>query len=434
MIKSGLEDFKDKRVLMLQGPVGPFFSRLSRDLAEVNATVVKINFNGGDWLFSTMARHYRTINFRGSVQEWPTYLESILQIERIDTILLFGDCRNLHTYAIDIAKQFKIRLGVFEEGYIRPDHITLEVEGVNYNSQLPKKAEFYLSRKAEDIPTKGPLGSTYLMTAIWSIIYYVASDMGRIYFSRYIHHRRLGVTDARYWLISYIRKATYKVSECGVLKIFENTNIKRVFLAPLQTSGDFQVSVHSPFDSVEQYIKMLVCSFSSNSTTDSALLIKHHPLDRGYSNYRALIADLSRRYGLQGRLHYIHDQHLPSLLSRVSGVVVINSTVGLSAIGEGKPVKVCGNAIYDIQGLTFQDSLDLFWTQSENFTPNTKLFEAFRNYLLCHSQHQGSFYRRHPEARNKSGVIWVNHGISPPHRRAEVAGGHTTDLQGIRMQ
>ena len=40
-----------RRVLLLQGPIGPFFWRLANFLKIRNADVVKINFNGGDALF-----------------------------------------------------------------------------------------------------------------------------------------------------------------------------------------------------------------------------------------------------------------------------------------------------------------------------------------------------------------------------------------------
>ena len=51
LISNGLIEFRNKRVLMLQGPVGPFFARLGVDLTHAGAVVFKVNFNGGDWLF-----------------------------------------------------------------------------------------------------------------------------------------------------------------------------------------------------------------------------------------------------------------------------------------------------------------------------------------------------------------------------------------------
>ncbi len=43
--------FTGKRVLLLQGPVGPFFWNLSKDLQKRGADVFKFNFNAGDALF-----------------------------------------------------------------------------------------------------------------------------------------------------------------------------------------------------------------------------------------------------------------------------------------------------------------------------------------------------------------------------------------------
>ena len=51
MLSEGLEQFSGKRVLLLQGPVGPFFALLAQDLREAGAEVFKVNFNAGDCLF-----------------------------------------------------------------------------------------------------------------------------------------------------------------------------------------------------------------------------------------------------------------------------------------------------------------------------------------------------------------------------------------------
>jgi len=40
-----------RNVLLLQGPIGPFFSRFGDDLAARGFAVTKINFNGGDRFF-----------------------------------------------------------------------------------------------------------------------------------------------------------------------------------------------------------------------------------------------------------------------------------------------------------------------------------------------------------------------------------------------
>ena len=168
---------------------------------------------------------------------------------------------------------------------------------------------------------------------------------------------------------------------------------KKFFLVPLQISGDSQVMQHSSYASVADFICRVVESFAANAPQGTTLVIKHHPLDRGYHDYGDLVIDLAARHGLQSRLLYIHDQHLPTLFDHMLGAVVINSTVGLSALSHGAPVKTCGLAIYDIQGLTYQKSLAEFWGEAQDFRPDPELFARFRAYVIDHTQIPGSFYK-----------------------------------------
>ena len=122
-----------RNVLMLQGPVGPFFARFARDLEVRGFNVFKINFNGGDKLFY---RRKRTISYTGKLKDWENYLERLIKNRNIGRIYLFGDCRSYHRTARKVANKLGIRVFVFEEGYIRPDFITLEEHGVNGNSPM----------------------------------------------------------------------------------------------------------------------------------------------------------------------------------------------------------------------------------------------------------------------------------------------------------
>jgi len=58
---------------------------------------------------------------------------------------------------------------------------------------------------------------------------------------------------------------------------------------------------------------------------------------------------------------YVHDLYLPTLLANALGAVVINSTVGLSTLNHGLPVKACTSAVYDMEGMAHQGELDDLW-------------------------------------------------------------------------
>jgi capsule polysaccharide modification protein KpsS len=123
-----------RNILLLQGPVGPFFDHLARFLIEQGRSVTKINLNAGDaWFY----RQAGAIDFAEPPDHWPHFVDRILHERRIDALILFGDCRPYHRSAILRARLQSIPAFVFEEGYLRPNFVTFEPGGVNANSSLP---------------------------------------------------------------------------------------------------------------------------------------------------------------------------------------------------------------------------------------------------------------------------------------------------------
>ena len=108
-------------------------------------------------------------------------------------------------------------------------------------------------------------------------------------------------------------------------------------------------------------------------------------------------------YGLENRIHYVHDTDLPSLLQKAEGSVLINSTVGISSLYHDTPVKALGEAIYDIEGLTFQGSLESFWNAPGEV--DRDLFKRFRRYLIDKTQINGSLYTDVKHC-DQSGLNW----------------------------
>jgi capsular polysaccharide export protein len=365
--------------------------------------VSKINFNGGDWLFYPSG----AMNFPGRLEDWPAYFEAALERLRIDVVLLFGDCRPIHRVAHEIAHRRHLRIGVFEEGYIRPDYVTLEQFGVNNHSSLPRLPGFYRSRPAYPMECPARVQNAYWFAALWAILYYLAADLARPAFAHYVHHRPLSWKQSLPWIRSIWRKVRYAVTEHAVIARLCGPLKESHFLVPLQVPCDAQVISHSDFASIQHFIETVMASFAMHAPRETVLVFKHHPMDRGDHDYARWIKERSRRWGLQGRCIYIHDQHLPTLLQCARGVVVINSTVGLSALHHGTALKVCGSAIFDMPGLTFQGSLDEFWTQAREARPDALLLQRFQGYLVHHTQINGSFYTRLRASRSATGLEWI---------------------------
>jgi capsule polysaccharide modification protein KpsS len=134
----------------------------------------------------------------------------------------------------------------------------------------------------------------------------------------------------------------------------------------------------------------VLVSFARHADPSHHLVFKHHPMGRGQRDYRRLFGSLSEDYGLTGRVHDLHDVHLPTLLRHSRGVVTINSTVGLSALYHDKPLRVMGRAMYDLLGLTFQGPLAQFWVEQNQI--DKVLWRRYHAFLVRQTQLNGAFF------------------------------------------
>ena len=164
-----LHGFRGRTVLLLQGPVGPYFRRLSRELTRQGARVLKLNFNGGDCLFFPEGKA-----FRGGMEQVRDHVAQLIAREAIDVLMLLGDCRPVHAGMAELADAHGIDLMVFEEGYLRPDFITCERWGVNGHSTIPRDVAYYRQVVPIDESAVQAVGNAYWHMAAWTLLYYVA--------------------------------------------------------------------------------------------------------------------------------------------------------------------------------------------------------------------------------------------------------------------
>lgn len=404
-----------RRLLMLQGPVGPFFQVLGRQLRAQGVEVHKINLNAGDALF------YPGPNakaFRGRYRDWPAFLCAVIGDLDIDAITLFGDTRRYHRKAIAVAREIGVPVLVFEEGYLRPDHLTVEIDGVNRYSRLMKPGFVLDGSVAPGDPGDVvPVGNAFPMLALCSATYSVAKDLGWVFFRHYRHHKPNTFAEAWPWLragfVKLISKSRDRRAITALLK-----NRQPYFFVPLQVSNDSQVTHHSEFRSVDQFIVNVMESFARNAPADHVLLLKHHPLDRGHCNYRTLIAKIGKRLNCAARVIYIHGGHLPTLLRQAVGTVTVNSTVGLSSLFHGTPVVALGSTVYNRPGLTAQVPLDDFWAPPPRV--DAKQVRNFIDFLKATCQVNGSFYtgyRRTGVARAAVDKMVIQYAKAPGGER-----------------
>ncbi len=384
-----------KNILLLQGPLGDFFTKLDTFFRAQGAKTVRICLNAGDQFF---AHPDNAIAYRGTAAQWPSFLRQILTAYRIDCIFLFGDCRLYHKIALEEARAAGVECFVFEEGYIRPDYMTLEKNGVNDFSDLPRERSFYERLPAADRSSSPIFKANYnhLRAALQAVVYYLIMGLLRFRYPHYRHHReRACLKQAFYGIRNGCRKLWYKVSESRVSALVSAGWRKKYYFVPLQTHNDFQVCTHSDFDSIEAFIDEVLVSFARHAPADTFLIIKHHPANRGIKNYTRLIRRRAKQWGIPGRVGVVHDTHLPTCLKNALGTVTINSTVGISSLFHETPTITLGRAVYDIDGLTCRGmALEDFWRSRTS--PDKTLFWKFRSHLIQHTQLNGSFFGRFP--------------------------------------
>jgi capsule polysaccharide modification protein KpsS len=396
-----LPDLGCSHALLLQGPAGPFFRRFATELRAEGIRVTKVNLHGGDVLYFPGPG---AVAYRGDFDEWPAFVRELIRSRGIDGLFVFGDCRPYHRAAIDVARELGVKVWVFEEGYLRPNHITLEENGVNGYSSLSRDPDFY--RRCEPSPPEPavPVGATWPAAAWWSMWNAFAFSLGKPAFPHYEHHRTLDFTKhVRWHARDGLRKLWLGYRERGLLERVVREIGGRYFFVPLQVHCDFQL-YHSPYDHIRDFIRELVSTFAQHARPQHHLVLKHHPLDRAYCDHGDFLKDLAHECGLTDRLWYVHDLHLPTLLRHARGTITINSTVGLSSVFYNTPVKVTGTAVYDMPGLTFQGALEHFLR--EPGAPDSELYAAFRHYLERTNQINGSVWKRLPGYCSGTGVRW----------------------------
>lgn len=364
--------------LFLQGPPGPFFWQLSRELSARGCAVHRINLNGGDrydWPEGA-------VDFRGRMANWPMFFDRFVREHAITDLVLYGDCRPMHLAAHRLAKLRGVAIHVYEEGYIRPDWMTLEPDGVNGHSTLDRDPESIRARARDlpPVPNLPPITASFGRRARDSYWYYHRVVTGRIRFPFYRSHRKgVIIVEGLGWIRKFALSRRRARQAQRTLATIAG---KPFFLFPLQLTGDYQIREHSPFGTMMTAADYVLDSFAQCAPADAHLLVKEHPLDCGFHNWRTFLQKRAKALGVADRVHHIDGGDLAKLARDAQGMVCVNSTSGTLALTAGKPVIVLGDAIYDVPGVTHQGHLDRFWDAPQ--APDMELYDAFRRVLHEH--------------------------------------------------
>lgn len=426
--------------LFLQGLAGPFFTRLGDRLRAEGHAVHRVNLCGGDALawWGRPALAWRgeaaTDPPAGSgagggstVDGWAAHVADLLDRLQITDLMLFGALRPLHRAAIPLARARGVRVHVFEEGHVRPHWISVERLSARDTPWLPRDADWY--REAghllpEPVPAR-PIQVPLQVRAAQELAFHLANAVNPVAFPHYRSHRQhVAALEA----LGFARRfATLPVRALGEARRLEALLASGApfFMLPLQLDGDAQIVHHSPFADIAEVIELVLRSFALHAPAGTRLVVKNHPLDAGLHGHGRTVARLVNQFDLAGRVLYVETGHLPTLLGAARGTVVVNSTVGLSALSQGCPVKALARPIYELPGLTVRDALDAFWR--EPAPPDPALFEAFRRTVIHATQVNGDFCTRAGVAQAVAGCARMLGTLSPLEDLLQIVGRPADD-------
>ncbi len=381
-----------RRFLFLQGPHGPFFAALARQLIAAGADVGRIGVTFGDRVFWGGLPSFE--RFIGVPDEWEAFLREHISKGGITDIVCYGASRPIHQTARKVAWDLDLTMHVFEEGYLRPYWITYERGGTNAASRLMgigmDRMENALN--APRIPLRAAPDKWGAMRqhVFWGAVYHGLLLAGAKSYPGFRPHRspepsREFLLYLRHLIALPLRRWQRRVA---TWRVRHGRFPYHVVL--LQLAHDANFRDNSGFDGQAGFLREVFEAFAQSAPPHHHLVLKAHPLEDGRDPLRPLMLRLGREHGLGERLHLITGGKLARLLDGAESAITVNSTSAEQALWRGLPIKVLGRAVYNRPEFASTQSLKEFFERPE--PPDHAAYLTYRSYLLQTSQVGGGYY------------------------------------------
>jgi capsular polysaccharide export protein len=378
------------RFLFLQGPISPFFKEVAEGLRRRGHQTYRVNLNLGDRLFW---HGPGAVDFTDRPGEWAAWIDEFLAKHAITDLVLLGEQRFYHAVAIAAAKARGIAVTATDYGYLRPDWVILERDGIGGGSLFPREpTEIVRAARGMTTPDLRLRFKDHFPTqAYWDVIYHLAM----LWPFPFRHFRNHEVVHPLLMYTGMGRRLLFRWYEnhasSAVLAALQRRQVP-FWLFAMQMENDFSVRAYSHYPDLDTALRETISSFATHAPDPSELLVKLHPLDPCVKNWPKRIAAMAREAGVAGRVHVAPRGDLDTMLQVARGMITVNSTTASRALHFDKPVKFLGKAIFDVQGLSFQGALDDFWTMAA--APDPALRDAVFALLCSAYMVRGLYYRR----------------------------------------
>lgn len=379
---------RGKKILLLQGPVGPFFKDLEIELQRVGCDVRRVGFSPADFLFSGRCQ----ASFRGGLGDWHEELRKTIAEWRPDMVVLFGSSRPPHVVARDICQPMGIPVLALEEGYIRPGYVTAEWGGNNADSPMAGKVP------KSEIGTKLPEATDFDSLRYLKLhagIYYTIRTLFAGRFQRSLFHRPIHLwSEATGWGRSVWKGLTRERAERPLIVGLMSRGAPPFYLVPLQVPTDANLQGAACGWTNRRLVDATLASFARTAPQEARLVFKIHPMARGHGNMEDQIRSVAMGNGVSDRVDILQSGSLGGLTRGCSGMITINSTSGLSALAHGCPLLVVGKSVYASPALATcangVPDFDKFW--SGGFVSSEAVRKNFLAWVGEQALVPGDFY------------------------------------------
>lgn len=361
-------------------------------LRKAGSQVWRVGFNAGDRAFWFHSKTY--IPFHGKSDEWAQTFVDLIEEKGVTDIVLYGDTRPIHAIAVAEARRRGIGVHVYEEGYMRPYWVTYERGGSNGNSRLMDMtvAQMQDALARTDIETPMPPARWGDMRehVFYGAVYHWFVMFRNSDYRNFRPHRSLDVTKEFKLYLTRLLLMPLQAIERRISTMRVRLGGFPYHLALLQLEHDSSFQDHSPFETMPEFLDLVIEGFAKGAPKHHHLVFKAHPLEDGRVPLRSSIRTLAKKYGVQKRVHYVRGGKLARLLDDARTAVTVNSTAAMQVLWRGIPLKVFGSAVYNHSEFVSEQPLPDFFADPSR--PDNRAYKEYRRYLLETSQVSGGFY------------------------------------------
>lgn len=288
--------------------------------------------------------------FRGSRKDWEnriqriaTYLQHLIDQNNYNAALIWNGEDFMGKILAILCKRANIKTVFIENGYF-PRTLQFDLEGVNVYSSLTKRSFEEICKEIE-CPKRDYICSTQNEFALSALVGLSFSDYFRCFLRRKLNfnfYRDFPELRGISWFALKWLQIKKRFVPFDKVILPE----KYIFI-PFQVHDDTQILLNSKhFKSMEDFFEFSYKSIKEYYGNEYAIVVKEHPEDLcrySYSRLRKKYPDVL----------WLRKYNIDVLLDNAAYVFVVNSSVGLQAMGRNKPVIVFGDSFYTRNEIVF---------------------------------------------------------------------------------